>query len=142
MSTPRKSVSFKYFDWLYIFIGLSVLIFGPLTLYYPKSYEDVWTPAASLNTTDVAILALLGVLIAVFGFLDWMNTKSHKNKLYFVPVIIILGIVLIPLYTYYGAFNGVLGNNYDLSGLSMAGILLIFAGLGQIYLMRKPPMQM
>ncbi|MDG6954141.1 MAG: hypothetical protein JRN33_04060 [Nitrososphaerota archaeon] len=139
---PRKSINLMYFDWLYILIGLSILVFGPLTLYYPKSYEDVWTPASSLNTTDVAIIALLGVLIAVFGFLDWRNTRSKSNKLYFVPVIIVLGIVLVPLYTYYGAFNGLLGNSYDLSGLGMAGILLIFAGLSQIYLMRKPPMQM
>ncbi|MDG6981232.1 MAG: hypothetical protein JRN51_09020, partial [Nitrososphaerota archaeon] len=97
---PRKSINLMYFDWLYILIGLSILVFGPLTLYYPKSYEDVWTPASSLNTTDVAIIALLGVLIAVFGFLDWRNTRSKSNKLYFVPVIIVLGIVLVPLYTF------------------------------------------
>jgi peptidoglycan/LPS O-acetylase OafA/YrhL len=138
----RKSINLKYFDWLYIFIGLAVLIFGPLTLYYPDNYEDVWTPATNLNTTDVAILAVLGLLIAIFGFLDYRNTKSKANKLYFIPIIIILGIVLIPLYTYYGAFNGLLGNNYDLSGLSMAGILLIFAGLGEIYLIRRPSAQM
>jgi peptidoglycan/LPS O-acetylase OafA/YrhL len=139
---PRKSIPLKYFDWLYIFIGLAVLIFGPLTLYYPKNYEDVWTPATNLNTTDVAILAVLGLLIAIFGFLDYRNTKSKANKLYFIPIIIILGIILIPLYSYYGAFNGLLGNNYDLSGLSMAGILLIFAGLGEIYLIRRPSAQM
>ena len=133
---PRKTLDLKYFDWLYIFIGVCVLIFGPLTLEYPKGYEDVWTTASSLNTTDVAILAVLGILIAVFGYLDYRNTKSKANKLYYLPIIIVLGIVLIPLYTYYGAFNGLLGNNYDLSGLSMAGFLLVFAGLGEIYMMR------
>jgi peptidoglycan/LPS O-acetylase OafA/YrhL len=140
--TPRKSIDLKYFDWLYIFIGIAILIFGPLTLYFPDNYEDVWTVATNLNTTDVAILALLGVLIAIFGFLDYRNTKSKSNKLYYIPIIIILGIALIPLYTYYGAFNGLLGNNYDLSGLSMAGILLVFAGLGEIYLIRRPSAQM
>jgi hypothetical protein len=140
--TSRKSIDLKYFDWLYMFIGLGVLIFGPLTLEYPKSYEDVWTPATNLNTTDVAILAVLGALIAIFGYLDYRNTHSKSNKLYFIPIIIILGIALIPLYTYYGAFNGLLGNNYDLSGLGMAGLLLVFAGLGEIYLIRRPTAQL
>lgn len=135
--TPRKTVSLKYLDWLYIAIGLSVLIFGPLTLEYPDGYEDVWTTAKSLNTNDVLILAVLGILIAILGFLDYRNTKSTANKPYFAAIIIILGIALIPLYSYYGAFTGLLGNNYDLSGLSMAGILLVFAGLGEIYLLRK-----
>jgi len=136
--TLRKSIDLKYFDWLYIFIGVCVLIFGPLTLEYPYAYNNDFTVAKSLNTTDVAILAVLGILIAIFGFLDYMNTKSKSNKLYYAPVILILGIILIPLYTYYGSFNGVLGNNYDLSGLSMAGILLIFAALGEVYLIRRP----
>ena len=138
--TPRKPMKLKYFDWLYIFTGLSILIFGPLTLYYPKAYAGNYAVATSLNTTNLAILAVLGLLIALFGFLDWRNTKSMSPKPYFAAIIIVLGIVLLPLYTFYGAFNGLLGNNYDLSGLSMGGFLLIFAGLGEIYLMRQPRM--
>ena len=136
-SVQPKTMNLKYFGWLYMFFGACVLIIGDLFLEYPGAYKGVYTPAKSLDTTSVAILSVIGILIAILGFLDYRSVKSNSNKTYFAAIIFILGIALIPLYSYYGAFTGLLGNNYDLSGISMGGFLMVFAALGEIYLLRK-----
>jgi peptidoglycan/LPS O-acetylase OafA/YrhL len=128
----QKGVNMKWFPWLYILIGLAILIVGPATMYQ----EGGW------STTDYGIVAVIGILVTAVGFMDFRNIRSMANKPIFAAILIILGIILLPLFTYYGAFNGLLGNDYNLSGLSMGGFLLIFAGLGEIYLLRKKPMHM
>ena len=135
---PVRTASLKFFGYLYIFFGLALLVFGDLFLYYPLAYKGVYTPATHLNMTAIAIVSILGILYAVLGFLDYRNTKSKANKIYYAAILFILGIPLIPLFTDYGAFNGILASNaYNLSGISMGGLLVVFAALGEMYLLRK-----
>jgi vacuolar-type H+-ATPase subunit I/STV1 len=135
---PMRTFNLKYFGWLYIFFGLMLIIFGYLTIEYPLDYKGNFTPTSNFSSTDFAVIAILGLLVLIFGFLDYRNTTSMSNKIYFPAVIFVLGLILIPLFTDYGAFNGVLAsNNYNLSGVSMGGLLLVFASLGEIFLMRK-----
>jgi len=62
-----------------------------------------------------------------------------SNKIYFPVAILVLGLILIPLFTDAGAFNGLLESyDYNLSGVSLGGLLLVFSSLGEIYLMRNP----
>jgi magnesium-transporting ATPase (P-type) len=137
VSMAPRTFNLKYFGWLYIFFGISLIIFGYLTIEYPLDYKNNFTPTSNFNTTNFEVIAILGLLILIVGFLDYRSVKSKSNKVYFPAVIFILGLVLIPLFTDYGAFNGVLASNqYNLSGVSMGGLLLVFAGLGEIYLMR------
>ena len=136
---PVRTIKAQYFGYLYMFFGFCLLVFGDLFLEYPKAYEGNYTPAASLNTTAVGIISVIGMLVLVLGYLDYRNSKSSSFKIYIPAVIFILGLVLIPLYTDYGAFNGLLGNSYNLSGISMGGLLLVFAALGEIVLSRKKP---
>lgn len=136
---PTRTFNLKYFGWLYIFLGLAIILFGYLTIEYPKGYENNFKAATSFNGTEFGVIAVLGLLILIVGYLDYNSVKSMTKKIYFPAIIFILGIALIPLFTDYGAFNGLLAsNNYDLSGVSMAGLLLVFASLGEIFLMRKP----
>jgi len=136
---PMRTFNLKYFGWLYIFLGLALIIFGYLTIEYPGDYKGDFTPTSSFSTTDFGVIAILGLLVLIVGFLDYRSTKSMSNKIYFPAVIFILGLALIPLFTDYGAFNGVLAsNNYNLSGVSLSGLLLVFASLGEIFLMRNP----
>jgi len=136
---PMRTFNLKYFGWLYIFLGLALIIFGYLTIEYPYDYKGDFTTTSNFSSTNFAIIAVLGLLILIVGFLDYRSTKSMSNKIYFPAVIFILGLILIPLFTDYGAFSGVLAsNNYNLSGVSMGGLLLVFASLGEIFLMRKP----
>jgi hypothetical protein len=133
---PRK-LNLQYFGWLYVFFGFALIVFGYLTIEYPLDYKGDFTPTSSFSSTDFGVIAILGLLILIVGFLDYRSTKSMSNKVYFPAIIFVLGLILIPLFTDYGAFNGVLAsNNYNLSGVSMGGLLLVFAGLGEIYLMR------
>ena len=137
---PMRTMNMKYFGYLYIFFGLALLIFGNLFVEYPKAGVGNFTPAATFNTTNAGILSVVGILVLVFGYLDFRNTKMRSFKIYVPAVIFVLGLVLIPLYSYYGAFNGLLGNSYNLAGASMGGLLLVFASLGEIVLARKKPM--
>jgi hypothetical protein len=139
---PMRTINMKYFGYLYIFFGFCLVVFGDLFVYYPKAYEGVYTPAASLDTTSLGILTVVGILTLVLGYLDLRNVKSMTSKTYIPAIIFVLGLILIPLYSYYGAFNGLLGNSYNLAGISMGGVLLVFAALGEIVLMRKKPMHM
>jgi hypothetical protein len=133
---PGK-LNLKYFGWLYVFFGLVLIIFGYLTIEYPLDYKGDFTPTSNFSSTDFGVIAVLGLLILIVGLLDYRNTKSMSNKIYFPAVIFILGLILIPLFTDYGAFNGVLAsNNYNLSGVSLGGLLMVFASLGEIYMMR------
>jgi magnesium-transporting ATPase (P-type) len=135
---PTRTINLKFFGYLYIFFGIALLVFGNLFLEYPKAYKGVYTPTASLNTTAVAIVSILGILYAVLGYLDYRNVKSRSNKIYYAAILFILGLPLIPLFTDYGAFNGILASNaYNLSGISMGGLLVVFAALGEMYLLRK-----
>jgi magnesium-transporting ATPase (P-type) len=137
-----RTFNLKYFGWLYIFLGFCIIIFGYLTIEYPKAYDNNFTATSNFNWTNFGVIAVLGLLILIVGYLDYRGVKSMSSKIYFPAIIFILGIALIPLFTDYGAFNGILAsNNYDLSGISMGGFLLVFASLGEIYLMRtkKPP---
>ena len=137
-AAPMRTENLKYFDWLYIFFGVCVLVFGNLFVEYPGAYKGVYTAATSLDTTSIAILSILGILYVVLGYLDYRNVKSMSYKVYYALVLFILGIPLTVLYTDYGAFNGLLAHNaYNLSGISMGGLLIIFAALGEIYLLRK-----
>ena len=136
---PVRTMKMQYFGYLYMFFGFCLLVFGDLFLEYPKAYKGDYTPVASLNTTAVGIISVIGILVLVLGYLDYRNSKSSSFKIYIPAVIFILGLVLIPLYTDYGAFNGLLGNSYNLSGISMGGLLLVFASLGEIVLSRKKP---
>jgi vacuolar-type H+-ATPase subunit I/STV1 len=133
---PMRTFNLKYFGWLYIFFGLALIIFGYLTIEYPFDYKNDFTPTSSFNTTDFGVLAVIGLLVLIVGFLDYRSAKSMSTKVYLPAVIFVLGLILIPLFTYYGSFTGLLGNNYNLSGASMGGILLVFASLGEIYLTR------
>jgi len=133
---PRK-INLKYFGWLYVFFGLMLIIFGYLTIEYPLDYKGNFTPTSNFNTTDFGVIAVIGLLILVVGFMDYRSAKSMSNKIYFPAIIFVLGLILIPLFTYHGVFNGVLAsNNYNLSGVSLGGLLMVFASLGEIYLMR------
>jgi peptidoglycan/LPS O-acetylase OafA/YrhL len=137
-TAPTKTINMKWFDYLYIFVGLALIVFTYLNLEYPYSYKYDFTPTSSFDTTAFATVAVIGVLIAIFGFLDYRNVKSMSNKVYYAVIVFILGIPLIPLYTYYnGYWTGVFGDNYNLTGVSLTGLLLIFAALGEIYLLRK-----
>jgi hypothetical protein len=136
MPAAMRTFNMKYFSWLYMFFGLALIIFGYLTIEYPKDYKGDFTPTTNFSTTDFAVLAVIGLIVLIVGYLDYRGTKTMSNKIYFPAVIFILGLILIPLFTYYGAFNGVLANNYNLSGASMGGLLLVFASLSEIYLMR------
>jgi magnesium-transporting ATPase (P-type) len=136
---PMRTFNMKYFGWLYIFFGLALIIFSYLTIEYPLDYKGDFTPTSNFSSTNFGIIAVLGLLVLIIGFLDYRSTKSMSNKVYFPAVIFVLGLILIPLFTDYGAFNGVLAsNNYNLSGVSMGGLLLVFAALGEIFLMRNP----
>ena len=139
---PMRTINMKYFGYLYIFFGFCLLIFGDLFVYYPGAYKGVYTPAASLDTTSLGIISVVGILVLVLGYLDFRNVKSMSYKMYIPAIIFVLGLILIPLYSYYGAFTGLLGNSYNLAGISMGGILLVFASLGEIVLMRKKPIHM
>jgi uncharacterized integral membrane protein len=120
-------------------MALHLLRTGYLFVEFPKGYENDFTATSSFNTTNFGIIAVIGLLVLIVGYLDYRSVKSMTKKVYFPAIIFILGLVLIPLFTDYGAFNGVLASNsYNLSGVSMGGILLVFASLGEIYLMRKP----
>ena len=136
---PSRTIKAQYYGYLYMFFGFSLLLFGDLFLEYPKAYAGNYTPVASLNTTALAIISVIGLLTLVLGFLDYRNSKTSSFKIYIPAIIFVLGLVLIPLYTDYGAFNGLLGNSYNLSGISMGGLLLVFASLGEIVLSRKKP---
>jgi len=138
MPAPLRTFNLKYFGWLYMFMGLATIIFGYLTIEYPYGYNNDFTATTNFNTTEFGVIAILGLLVLIFGYLDYRNTKSMSNKIYFPAIILILGIVLIPLFTYkYASFSGLVSsNNYDLSGVSVAGIMLVVASLGEIYLMR------
>lgn len=137
-AAPMRTLNLRYFGWLYIFFGLCLLIFGNLFLEYPNAYEGVYTATSSLNTTAVAVISVLGILYVILGYLDYRNTKSMSNKIYYAVILFVLGIPLIPLFTDYGAFNGLLASNaYNLSGISMGGVLVVFAALGEIFLLRK-----
>jgi vacuolar-type H+-ATPase subunit I/STV1 len=138
MPAPMRTFNLKYFGWLYIFFGLALIIFGYLTIEYPYDYKGDFTPTSSFNGTNFGVIAVLGLLILIVGYLDYRSSKSMGNKIYFPAVIFVLGLILIPLFTYYGAFNGLLANDYNLSGVSAGGFLLVFASLGEIFLMRKP----
>ena len=136
---PMRTFDLKYFGWLYIFLGIVFIIFGYLTIEYPGDYKGNFTPTSSFSSTDFAVIAVIGLLVLIVGFLDYRSTKSMSNKVYFPAIIFILGLILIPLFTDYGAFNGVLeSSNYNLSGVSLGGLLLVFSSLGEIYLMRNP----
>ncbi|MDG7008857.1 MAG: hypothetical protein JRN06_11600 [Nitrososphaerota archaeon] len=145
-AAPMRTVNLKYFDWLYIFFGLAVLILGNYILY---------TATAGFNTTASEVISVVSVLLVVLGYLDYRNVKSKTYKIYIPVAIFVLGIVLLPLFTYEpyppNLWTGLLVNcfsyktcsalnAYDLTGISMGGFLLIFAALGEIYLMRKKPM--
>jgi len=132
-----RTFNLKYFGWLYIFFGLALIIFGFLTIEYPLDYKGDFTPTSNFSTTDFGVIAVVGLLLLIVGFLDYRSTKSMDNKIYFPAVVFVLGLILIPLFTYYGSFNGLLANNYNLSGVSAGGFLLVFASLGEIFLMRK-----
>jgi hypothetical protein len=139
VTTPMRTIPLKYFGWLYMFFGLALIIFGYLTIEYPFDYKGDFTPTSNFNNTNFEVIAIIGLLVLIFGFLDYRGTKAKDNKIYFPAVIFVLGLILIPLFTDYGAFNGVLAsNNYNLSGVSLGGLLLVFASLGEIFLMRKP----
>jgi hypothetical protein len=136
--TPMRTFNLKYFGWLYMFLGVAFILFSYLTIEYPYDYKYDFTPTSSFNWTDFGVIAVIGLILLIVGFLDYRSVKSMSNKIYFPAVVFVLGIILIPLFTYYGAFNGVLeSGDYNLSGVSMGGILLVFAGLGEIYLMRR-----
>lgn len=121
-----------------MFFGACLLVFGNLFLEYPKADENVFTTAKSFDTTASIVISVLAILYLVFGYLDYRNVKSMSNKIYYAVILFILGIPLIPLFTDYGAFNGLLASNaYNLSGISMGGLLVIFAALGEMYLLRK-----
>ncbi|MDE1857740.1 MAG: hypothetical protein KGI26_01560 [Thaumarchaeota archaeon] len=137
---PMRTVKMQYFGYLYMFFGLCLLVFGNLFVEYPKAGIGNFTPAASFNTTNAGILSVVGILVLVLGYMDYRGAKMSSFKIYFPAVIFILGLVLIPLYSYYGAFTGLLGNSYNLAGASMGGLLLVFASLGEIVLARKKPM--
>jgi len=135
---PMKTINMKWFDYLYIFVGLALIVFTYLNLEYPYSYKYDFTPTKSFDTTAFATVAVIGILIAIVGFLDYRNVKSMANKWYYALIVVILGIALLPLYTYYnGYWTGIFGDNYNLAGVSLAGLLLIFAALGEIYLLRQ-----
>lgn len=134
-----RKVNMKYFGYLYIFFGFCLVVFGDLFVYYPGAYKGSYTPAKSLDTTSLAILTVVGILLLVLGYLDYRNAKSMSFKSWIPAIVFVLGLVLIPLYSYYGAFTGLLGNSYNLAGISMGGILLVFASLGEIFLGRKKP---
>lgn len=136
-AAPMKTVNMKWFGYLYAFFGLCVLVIGDLFIEYPKAYKGVYTPAASPDTTAIAIFSIVGILLLVFGVLDYRSAKASTYKVYIPAVVFVLGLVLLPLYTDYGAFNGLLGNSYNLSGISMGGFLMVFAALGEIVLIRK-----
>jgi magnesium-transporting ATPase (P-type) len=135
---PMRTFNLKYFGWLYIFFGFALIVFGYLTIEYPGDYKGDFTPTSSFSTTDFGVIAVVGLLLLIVGYLDYRSVKSMDNKIYFPAIIFVLGLILIPLFTYYGSFNGLLGNDYNLSGVSAGGFLLIFASLGEIVLMRKP----
>ena len=136
---PMRTLPLKYFGWLYIFFGLALIIFGYLTIEYPGDYKGNFTPTSSFSGTDFAVIAVIGLLVLIVGFLDYRNTKSMSNKIYFPVAILVLGLILIPLFTDAGAFNGLLESyDYNLSGVSLGGLLLVFSSLGEIYLMRNP----
>jgi magnesium-transporting ATPase (P-type) len=136
---PMRTFNLKYFGWLYIFFGLALIIFGYLTIEYPLDYKNNFTPTSNFNTTNFGVIAVIGLILLIVGYLDYRNTASKSNKIYFPAVVFVLGLILIPLFTDYGAFNGLLASNaYNLSGVSMGGLLLVFASLGEIFLMRKP----
>lgn len=137
-AAPTRALNLRYFGWLYMFFGACLLVFGNLFLEYPKADENVFTTAKSFDTTASIVISVLAILYLVFGYLDYRNVKSMSNKIYYAVILFILGIPLIPLFTDYGAFNGVLASNaYNLSGISMGGLLVIFAALGEMYLLRK-----
>lgn len=137
-ATPMRTVNLKYFGWLYIFFGACLVIFGDLFVYYPKAWEGVYTPASTFPTTAIAILSSLGILYVILGFLDYRSVMAKSYKVYYAAALFILGIPLTVLYTDYGAFNGILAHNaYNFSGISMGGLLIVFAALGEIYLLRK-----
>lgn len=143
MVTPMRKLDLKYFGWLYVVFGVLLALFGDLNIAFPYSYKGDFSFASKFMTTDAAVITVIGLLVAVIGFLDYRSVKSMSNKIYFPAIILVLGIVLLPLFTYYGAFNGLLeSNNYNLSGASLGGLLLVFASLGEIYLMRKTPAHM
>jgi hypothetical protein len=133
---PMRKMNMNYFGYLYMFFGFCLLVLGDLFVYYPGAYKGSYTPAKSLDTTSLAILSIVGILVLILGYMDYRNSKSMSFKIYIPAVIFVLGLILIPLYSYYGAFTGLLGNNYNLAGVSMGGILLVFASLGEIALMR------
>jgi magnesium-transporting ATPase (P-type) len=135
---PTRPVNLKWFDYLYIFMGVALIVFTYLNLEYPLDYKNNFTPTSNFDTTAFATVAVIGILIAIVGFLDYRNVKAKSNKVYYAAIVFVLGIPLIPLYTYYnGYWTGVFGDNYNLTGVSLAGLLLIFAALGEIYLLRK-----
>jgi len=136
-TAPTKTINLKWFGYLYIFLGLALIVFTYLNIEYPKAYVPDFTPTKNFNTTAFATISVIGILIAIFGYLDYRNVKSMANKIYYAVIVLILGIPLLPLYTdYNGYWTGVFGYNYNLSGVSLAGLLLIFAALGEIYLLR------
>ena len=138
-TAPMRTIPLKYFGWLYIFFGLALIIFGYLTIEYPLDYKGNFTPTSNFNATNFGVIAVVGLLVLILGYLDYRGTKAGNNKIYFPAVIFVLGLILIPLFTDYGAFNGVLASNaYNLSGVSMGGLLLVFASLGEIFLIRNP----
>jgi hypothetical protein len=146
-TTPiQKTTNLKYFDWLYIFFGLVVLLLGNYLLY---------TATAGFNAAASEVISIVGVLLVILGYLDFRNVKSKTYKIYIPIIIAILGIVLLPLFTYepyppnlwsgifinlnncYSFSSCAKVNGYDLSGISGGGFLLLFAALGEIFLMRK-----
>ena len=135
---PMKTINMKWFDYLYMFVGVVLILFTYLNLEYPYSFKYDFTPTSNFDTTAFATVAVIGILIAIMGFLDYRNVKSMANKSYYALVVLVLGIALLPLYTYYnGYWTGSFGDNYNLAGVSLAGQLLIIAALGEVYLLRK-----
>jgi hypothetical protein len=133
-----RTFNLKYFGWLYMFFGAATILFTYLNIEYPYAYKPDFTPTSNFNWTDFGVAAIIGLLVFIVGFLDYWSARSMTKRIYFPAIIFVLGIALIPLFTDYGAFNGILESNaYNLSGVSLGGLLLVFASLGEIYLMRR-----
>lgn len=151
-SSQKKFINPKYFSYLYIAVGVLVIVFGNAALANTSKYYPTF------NSSDAGVLSVFGLLFIVLGYLDYRNVKSGANKPYLAAILFVLGVIfmllfvnqydappfapleIIPIQTKTSAFY--IGNYVvrdQLEGMSNLGILVWLAAIVEIvaFRMRK-----
>lgn len=143
-SVKKKLINPKYFSYLYLTMGLVILIFGNAAFY-----------GNPFNAYDSAIFSAFGLLFLVLGYLDYRSVKAGASNIVYPIVIFILGVVfmllfigqydapplapleIVPIQTKSSIFyiHNYVVRGY-LEGMSTLGILYWIAALAEIAILR------